>query len=166
MFTADPASGLSVSHMLHLPYNLPDVNHPFEVYNGGFVSESGWLWGRHNTINAPSGTKLWGTTLGGAYPDLVQYNLYTPQYNLSSGSLLSFKNYFGTQTDYDGGYISISTNGGQNWSLLPPNGGYPSANVAALNAAGWSGNGTTWQTVNFDLGSYANQNVMFKFSFA
>lgn len=163
-FTAVPNNGEALSVDLNIPFNLPNIFNDFELDNGGFVSETSWAWGTPSQVTPYSGSKVWATSLAGQYPDNVLFHLYTPIYTLSTGSSLSFKHNYMTEETYDGVNVAISTDGGQNWSVLTPAGGYPTQQINGLgNQPGWSGNSNGWQTAMFDLASYSNQEVMFRF---
>jgi len=165
-FNSGCSNGDSLTVSFDLPYNNPDVTQDFELNNGGFDSETGWAWGTPSQITLPVGQKVWATNLSGTYPSLVQYHLYTPEYVLSTGSTLSFRHYYASQTNYDGGNVSISTNGGQSWTILQPTTPYNGNNLNGLNGEpGWTGNSGGWQTATFNLANYANQTVLFRFRF-
>lgn len=162
--SATPESGEGLNVVLHIPYNLPNVVHRFDINNGGFISETGWTWGVPQNVNAFSGDKVWATNLSGEYPINIQYHLYTPRYTLQEGSMLSFMHYYGTEANYDGVNVAISTNAGNSWTIITPQGGYNGSGIAGLNMEnGWTGNSNAWIPANFDLAAYANQEVMFRF---
>ncbi|MDY0337978.1 MAG: C25 family cysteine peptidase [Candidatus Cloacimonadaceae bacterium] len=163
-FSASPDNGESINVQINLPYNLPNIENDFELDDGGFDSETGWTWGTPVQVTPPSGDKVWGTNLSGQYPSNVTYQLYSPLYTLSSESNLSFMHYYDTELGYDGVNFAISTDHGQNWTLLVPAGGYPDDSIDALgNAPGWTGSSNNWLSASFDLTSYSNQEVMFRF---
>jgi len=163
-FEATPDNGQAVILDLNIPFNLPDIQNNFELDNGGFISEMGWAWGIPATVSAFSGEKVWAASLVGHYPNNASYQLVTPAYTLSENSNLSFKHYYYTEDVYDGVNVSISTDGGQHWDIITPAGGYPNASVDGLGSQpGWTGNSAAWVNASFDLGTYANQEVMFRF---
>ena len=163
-FTATPLSGEAVDVTLHIPYDLPNVEYDFELNNGQFVSESGWVWGEPASVDAHSGSKVWATSLSGEYPINVTYHLYTPRYVLGSGSELSFMQNYSVEQNFDGINVSISTNNGNNWTVISPNGGYNGSAIAGLNSEnGWTGDSSGWVNATFDLAQYADQEVMFRF---
>ncbi|MCB5271238.1 MAG: C25 family cysteine peptidase [Candidatus Cloacimonetes bacterium] len=163
-FTATPLSGEPTDVTLHIPYNLPNVEHDFELNSGNFVPETGWAWGDPAQVDAYSGSKVWATNLTGEYPINVQYHLYTPQYVLGSASNLSFMHNYVVEQDYDGVNVSISTNNGNSWTVLSPTGGYNGSSIAGLNSeSGWTGNSGGWVNASFDLSAYADQDVKFRF---
>ena len=163
-FTATPLSGQATDVTLHIPYNLPNVEHDFELNNGELISETGWLWGDPATVDAYSGSKVWATNLTGQYPINVQYHLYTPQYVLGANSSLSFMHNYAVEQDYDGVNVSISTNNGNSWTVIAPTGGYNGSSIAGLNSeSGWTGNSGGWVNASFDLSAYADSDVKFRF---
>jgi len=163
-FNVTTGNGLPLSATMMIPYNMNNIFSDFETENGNFDSETGWGWGTPTQVTPYSGTKLWASNLSGNYPDLVTYNLYTPIYALQTGSTLSFMHRYGFENNYDGGNISISTNGGDSWTLLTPTGGYTHNSLSGLaGQAGYSGTIANWQPVSISLNQYANQLVMFKF---
>jgi hypothetical protein len=163
-FTATPMSGEMVDVSLQVPYSLPNVEHDFELNNGGFISETGWTWGEPVSVEAYSGDKVWATNLSGEYPINIQYHLYTPNYYLQQNSQLSFMHFYAVEQDYDGVNVSISENSGNSWTVITPTGGYNGSAIAGLNSQnGWTGNSGSWQNASFDLSQYADQEVMFRF---
>ncbi|MCK9557674.1 MAG: C25 family cysteine peptidase [Candidatus Cloacimonadaceae bacterium] len=163
-FSAYPLGGEGAEAQLNLPFNQPNVAQNFDFSNGNFVSETGWTWGIPQNVEAHSGSKVWGTNLQGQYPINVQYHLYTPRYTLETGSQLSFMHYYGTEPDFDGVNLAISTNNGNSWTILTPAGGYDNTAIVGLNMeAGWTGNSNAWVPATFDLSAYDNQEVMFRF---
>ena len=163
---ASSSNGSPLLAIFELLYNNPNINNNFEQNNGQFISETGWVWGTHAQISAHSGQKLWATNLSGEYPNLVEYHLYTPQYLLTTNSQLSFYHRYGFETGYDGANVSISTDGGETWTIITPSSGYSSNSLNGLNGQpGWTGNSPAWTNPTFNLSSYANQNVMFRFRF-
>ncbi len=167
-FNASTSNGSSVNANFSLLYNNPNILQDFELNNASFVSETGWAWGTpsQGAVTPPSGTKLWATNLSGSYPNLVQYHLYTPRYVLSTGSVMKFKHYYAFENNYDGANVSISTNGGNTWTIIQPNTGYNGTSLNGLGGeAGWTGSSGGWLNPSFNLSSYAGQTVMFRFRF-
>jgi len=165
-FNANTSNGTAASVNFSLLYNDPNIKLDFELNNGSFISETGWAWGTPTQVTPSSGTKVWATNLTGSYPTLVQYHLYTPQYQLNTGSVLSFKHNYGCESGYDGANVSISTNGGNTWTIITPTSGYNATSLNGLaGEPGWTGNSGGWQNPSFNLGTYAGQSVMFRFRF-
>jgi len=140
----------------------------FEQDDGGFISSdpSGWDWGIDTTAGAHSPTHVWGTCLGQQYPVNANYTLTTPSLSIGDNATMSFWHYYQMESNYDGGNVKISTDGGQNWNLLMPVGNYPSTNVPALSEAGYTGTQSTWLQAQFNLSNYANQNIKLRWTFA
>jgi len=166
IFTATAANGSSTSATININYNNAGIFQDFELNNGLFSSETGWTWGTPVQVTPYSGTKVWATNLGGTYPDLVTYNLYSPKFLLGENSQLQFMHYYSCEYGYDGGNVAISTNNGNAWNLLYPVTGYNGNSLNGLNGEqGWTGNSSGWLSASFDLTQYAGQNVMFRFRF-
>jgi hypothetical protein len=147
---------------------ITGMNSTFESSNGDFVpspTTNGWQWGVDNTVGAHSGTKVWGTRLNNQYPNNVTYSLVSPSIYIGPNFGLEFWHYYNIEPNYDGGNVKISTNNGNSWILLTPDGGYTNATLPALNEAGYSGS-SDWTLAKFNLSSYANQTVQFKWTFA
>ncbi len=157
-----------INFNLYQPYLFWD----FEQNDGDFTSNnpSGWQWGEPSAggINAYSGIKVWATNLSGYYVDNAHWYLDSPAIQLGNNPMLEFYHlhYFeGSSTLYDGGNVSISTNGGGSFGLLTPVGGYD-ANISALSQQGYGGTRTEWTLAQFSLASYANQEIILRWHFA
>ncbi|MDD4309284.1 MAG: T9SS type A sorting domain-containing protein, partial [Candidatus Cloacimonetes bacterium] len=165
-FSASSGNGAPINVNFNLAYNNPNILQDFELNNASFIPETGWAWGTPSQVTPPSGQKLWATNLTGTYPSLVQYNLYTPQYLLSTGSTMKIRHNYSFQNGYDGANVSISTNNGQSWTIMQPTVNYNGINLNGLNGeVGWTGSSSGWQNPSFNLASYAGQTVMFRFRF-
>lgn len=163
-FTANPLTGSPVDVGIYIPYDLPNVEHQFDINDGGFISETGWVWGVPQNVDAYSGDKVWATNLSGEYPANVQYYLNSPKYYLNENSQLNFMHNYNVEQNYDGVNVSISTDGGNNWTVINPIGGYNGSSLAGLGMQdGFTGSSSGWTEASFDLSSYANQEVMFRF---
>ena len=141
----------------------------FEINNGGYSGSGVWEWGTptYGPSGAWSGTKLWGTVLDGQYDDGVDDNLISPEVTISSPvASLEFYHWYEIENSYDGGNVAISTNGGIDWAVLTPDGGYPDADISAFGnlEPGYTGT-SDWTVASFDLSAYYNQNVMFRWRF-
>ncbi|NLN85887.1 MAG: T9SS type A sorting domain-containing protein [Candidatus Cloacimonetes bacterium] len=163
-FNVSLSNGNPLNSNLMIPYNMPNIFNDFETNSGGFVSETGWVWGTPSQVSPYSGTKLWATGLSGNYPDLVSYSLITPAYTLSQGSVLSLQHRYGFEANYDGGNVSISTNDGASWTVIAPLGGYTHSSLSGLGGEpGFSGSIANWQPMQFNLSQYSGQRVRFRF---
>jgi hypothetical protein len=140
----------------------------FENDDGMFVaspSTNGWQWGTDSTMGAHSGTHVWGTLLNQQYPNNITWTLTSPTVFIGGNFMLDFWQNFNTELNYDGGNVKISTNNGGSWTTLTPIGGYTQQNVAALNGPGYAGNSGGWVEAQFNLSTYANQTVRFRWTF-
>ncbi|MDD2331688.1 MAG: FlgD immunoglobulin-like domain containing protein [Candidatus Cloacimonetes bacterium] len=165
-FSASCINGLPFSKDIFVPFNQADIQNDFELDNGNLMSETGWAWGTPNQVTPPSGNKLWATGLSGQYPHFVLYQLYTPVYSIVGPSQLTFQHRYGTEQSYDGGNVSISTDGGENFTILNPVGGYPNTSISGLfGEPGYSGNSSNFVTATFDLSAYQGQDVIIRFRF-
>lgn len=157
------------NEQLVLSIGTTGMNENFETSDGNFVanpSSNGWEWGVSSVAGAHSGTKVWGTRLNSQYPANVTYTLTTPSVFVGSNFMLEFWHSFNTESGYDGGNVKVSNNNGSSWMLLIPEGGYTSNNLNILSGPGFDGNSGGWQFARFNLSSYANQNIQFRFTFA
>ncbi|HHE39954.1 MAG TPA: T9SS type A sorting domain-containing protein [Candidatus Cloacimonetes bacterium] len=144
----------------------------FEPNDGNFVSNnaSGWQWGEPTAggITAHSGINLWGTVLGGYYgTNNADWTLDSPEFTVPSDATLYFWHYYdfeGTTTLWDGGNVTISTNGGSTYNLVIPLGGY-TGNITGLGAQGFGGQLDEWEQVEFDLSSYAGSTANMRWNF-
>lgn len=141
----------------------------FEHNDGGFIaqpSNNAWQWGSDNAAGAHSGTKVWGTLLNQQYSSSANWTLTSPSIYIGNNFILEFYHWFQTENNYDGGNVKISTNAGQTWTTLTPEGGYPTYNISALSGPGYSGSSNGWVLARFPLSQYNNQNVRFRWTFA
>ncbi len=141
----------------------------FEYSNGGYSGAGQWQWGvpTYGPSSAWSGTKLWGTVLDDEYANNVDDNLISPEVFISSSNArLEFYHWYNTEISYDGGNVAISTNGGINWTVITPDGGYPDADISAFDnlEPGYTGS-SDWTPASFDLSAYNGQNVSFRWRF-
>ena len=108
----------------------------------------------------------------GEYESNWDFSLYTANnHTLGTNPTMSVDIWYSTEFSWDGGNVQISTDGGQEWTVLIPDGGYPDDAVVGLdNEPGYTGtsgeqDGASWETANFNLGNYTSQDVKFKFRF-
>jgi bacillopeptidase F (M6 metalloprotease family) len=148
----------------------------FEDYDGGFVPTGDvWEWGAPTTGPgaAHSGVNVWATRLGGDYPSSSDATLDIPPITLSAGkpyAILTFWHWYYIETNWDGGNVKVSTDGGATWDIVTPLGGYDgiasSANAGIPGEPCFTGyNNDFWQEELFDLSAYAGQQVMIRFHF-
>jgi len=144
-----------------------------ETNEGGLIASGspspGWEWG---TPSGPSptphsGTKLWGTRIASEYVNNAEWYLDLQGVTLpATAPSLSFWHWYAIESGWDGGNVSISTNGGASFTVLTPDGGYD-GNVDALDdQPGYTGSSNGWELVRCDLASYAGQTVTIRWRFA
>lgn len=112
-------------------YQLFSFNDHDELPLGWAVSsqsDSRWEHGKL-PINKIYGPDTWvsgeygvGIALGGKYDNEMYTHLISPEYLIPthSSTRLSFNSWVCTEANWDGGAVSVSTDGGLNWSYLPP----------------------------------------------
>ncbi|MDH3217453.1 MAG: immune inhibitor A, partial [Candidatus Krumholzibacteria bacterium] len=148
----------------------------FEADDGGFTASGpDWEWGEPTAgpSDAHSGLKLWATKVGDDYSSSSNSTLDLPALQVpSSGTyaVLSLWQWYYIETNYDGGNVKISTDGGATWTILTPDIGY--------NGTGGSGNAgipgepcftgyddDVWHKATFDLTAYKGQTVTIRLHF-
>jgi hypothetical protein len=148
----------------------------FEATSGGYAPSpftGGWAWGvpTSGPNSAHSGTKVWATVLGGNYANSANWTLTSPTLQASADNpTLKFWHWYYMESNYDGGNVKISTNGGLSWNLITPDGGYngtaPSSNVGIPNQACYMGQSSSWSQVIFSsLPVTAGQQFLLRWCF-
>jgi subtilisin family serine protease len=146
----------------------------FEVDDGGFLQTGNvWEWGEPTSGPgaAHSGTKLWATKLATTYPNSSNAKLDIPPITLAASkpyAILTFWHWYELETNYDGGNVKVSADGGETWEIVTPMGGYDG--TARTTNAGIPGelcftgyNNMFWQQELFDLSAYAGESIMIRF---
>jgi len=93
-----------------------------------------WQWGTPSIVGPPScfsGTACWGTDLSGTYDVGFDASLYPPPFDLTAATQvdLTFMHWFAIYGDTppnsqdDGGFLEVSTDGGVSWNQLFPTSG-------------------------------------------
>jgi hypothetical protein len=145
------------------------------------ISSSEWIWGvptkGPNSDHTGAGGKLYATKLSanysdGAYDVLTSQPATLPANSASNPYRLSFWMWLSTETDYDGGNLEVSVDGGP-FTLVPgaslstaynSNGGLD----GLLGQPGWMGTATglnAWTRVTLGLAANAGSTVQFRFVF-
>lgn len=125
--------------------------------------------GNFSYHNAPDGSNYASNTCA---------SLTLPALTLGPGASLQYKARFAIEADWDGVVSQISTDGGQTWASLPPDGGFPGSFAGTgnppINACGFpasqgafsgSSNGQ-FQTFTSNLASFAGQSVLIRWVFS
>ncbi|MBS4028130.1 MAG: M20/M25/M40 family metallo-hydrolase [Ignavibacteriales bacterium] len=144
--------------------------HSNESDSGNFFSTNDWQFGNPSTGDippSPTGLRIWATNLSGNYSNNTTSLLTTPSLSLAGKKNvhLVFKHFYKTEPGADGGNVKIAIDNGA-YQILIPAGGYPYANVTALNEPGFSSNSQQWKTERFDLQQFANHNVRLQWKFS
>jgi hypothetical protein len=165
------AAGSTVQDFVLAPLQVSFAT-DLEASDGGLVATpgTGWQWGipSGSSPAAHSGSKLWATTLAGSYASSAQWYLDLDATVPAASPRLSFWHWYQFETgysDYDGGNLSVSTDGGSTWALLTPDGGYPCTSITALAQPGYGRSSDGWEEAFFDLASYAGQSVRLRWHF-
>jgi hypothetical protein len=143
-----------------------------EADNGGLTSSQGWQWGVPSGAGNPgahSGTRVWATNLSGDYQPSVHWYLDLAAVPIAGGGRLSFWHWYEIEqgsNDWDGGNVSVRLTGSGAYTVVTPDGGYPSSNVSALGQPGFTGSTGAWEEVSFDLSAWAGQTVDVRWHFA
>ncbi|RMH71615.1 MAG: T9SS C-terminal target domain-containing protein [Gemmatimonadetes bacterium] len=152
------------------------VYQDFEAGDGGFYETPNrdWEYGEPTAEFGPeaahSGQQVWGTVLDGPYNRSRQSLLYTPNYYFPDDDQIEFHllfyQWYLTNAGWDGGQMQISTDAGETWELIYPEGGYPDETVVGLSAqAGYTGTSDGWEEARFNLADYVEQWVTLRFRF-
>jgi hypothetical protein len=98
----------------------------FEGDDGGFTATGpDWEWGEPSTgpDEAHPPTHLWATKVGDNYSSSSNSKLDLPALLVPSGEAfaqMSLWQWYYIETNYDGGNVKISTDGGATWTILTP----------------------------------------------
>ena len=157
----------------------PDIVQDFEADNGAWdatPATGGWEWGQPTAPDGPpaahSGVNVWGTVLAGDYPSNACWTLDLDlglTVDEPTASLRCWM-WYDTETNYDGCQFHVSVDGGANWILVTPEGGYPQSGFTTNACLGtttdyWGGNSGGWILVSLPLGAFENQVPIFRFWF-
>jgi len=133
---------------------VADFVEHFDASNGNHRGTGGWQWGQpQSPRNAPpSLPNCWGDVLSGYYANnandtLLSFNLVAT----ADTPVVLFNHWMYCETYYDGGNFKYSTDGGNTWNLLYPDGtrayyGY----LYGLGENGYSGN-WGWEVARFKI---------------
>jgi len=124
-----------------------------------------------------------GIALDGRYTNEMYTHLVSPEYSIPSNasSRLSFNSWVCTEANWDGGAISVSTDGGINWWLLPAQIGAFHDQISTANtnspfygegifdgsavAGGCRNSSLPFQLKHYDISNLSGQDVRFRYSF-
>ena len=87
---------------------------------------AGWEWGTPTYAGGPSsgssGTKCWGTVLGGVYSNNMNAWVESPWITVGPNPVVRFATWYALETGYDYGYLEV--NNGSAWIDATPGGGF------------------------------------------
>lgn len=153
----------------------------FETWEGGWYVDTAsmspsWEFGMPNNAvisAAASGKNAWVTNLDGNYNNLENSYLNSPCFDfsdLTEDPVIEFAiNYF-TELNFDGGYLEISTDDGQNWDKVGAIGEglnwYNFFNTFISLGDVWAGQSNGWQKARIKLaGTAGESSVKLRFVF-
>lgn len=102
-------------------------------------------------------------------------SMLTPEISLTdkASSELSFWTLFDIESGYDGGEVTVSTDGGVTWNHLPLTGGYPGSFTESGNACAiplttdcFTGTDLSWTRYTADLSAFNGSNIMIRWTFS
>ncbi|MDA3886409.1 MAG: C39 family peptidase [Candidatus Delongbacteria bacterium] len=140
-----------------------------------FTSDGDWQFGTDDVVGSVSGSDIWGTVLNANHTDNTYSKL---TYDLSAvpleeNSLLTFSHWYQMEDGtvaYDGGNVKISTDNGNNYTLIYPIDGY--THIISSDYTNpmpgedaYSGDSGGWMPVISDLSAYAGQNIIIQWQF-
>ena len=145
----------------------------FEENDGGWSPTEDWEWGEPQNVRPTrpySGANCWGTILDDYYGENSRSRLTGPAISIENLAVsrvaFCFYHFYETEVLFDGGNVKISKDGGNTWSLLEPEGGYPIGNIQALDdEPGFSGSSGAWTYSFFDLSDYIGEAIKMRFNF-
>lgn len=143
----------------------------FETGPEDLTASDGWAWGTDATVGAHSGSRVWGSVLGGNYANCADYrlDLRPISFREYDSAFLSVWMWYRTQSARDGGNLQISTDGGDTWRVLHPLDGYAGELAGTCNAmagqAAFTGNSGGWVRKIFRLDSFEGQWLRIRFRF-
>ena len=188
--TPDPMIGVDGNEIFgDAEYNMGDSSIYFSDYAdwirpngesiGAFYTDRSNWWHIVDTVSDPNRKanspthSMWigdESKGDGEYGNGWDYSIYTSnEYSLGNGPQLSFQHYYDTESEnyaYDGGNVQITTDGGETWEVIQPNGGYPAQSVSGLDGEpGYYGQSAGWVQATFDLSNFSNQEIKLKWRF-
>ena len=124
-----------------------------------------------------------GIELGGKYTNEMYTHLVSPEYTIppSASARLTFNSWVCTEANWDGGAVSVSTDGGINWWYLPSRVGDFHDQISTANtnspffgegifdgstiANGCRNSSLPFQLKQYDISNLSGNDVRFRFSF-
>ena len=138
-------------------------------------------------IYGPDALEFWTVRnrieLNGKYTNEMYTHLISPEYSIpsSASARLTFNSWVCTEANWDGGAVSVSTDGGINWWYLPPQIGTFHDQISTANtnspfygegifdgsniANGCRNSSLPFQLKQYDISNLSGQEVRFRYSF-
>lgn len=154
----------------------PSYANNFDVNNGDWTSEDGWLWQAPVNPSGPlpnSNPNTWGTDFEFGVPSFADYSvvLDTALVVANANSMVELYAWWNTEFGWDGCNFKVSIDGGQTWDIIEPVGGYTlqemfigSSNPLSGEPA-WTGQSAGWQFIQIPLGAYVGEALRFRFHY-
>lgn len=151
-----------------MPYSGIDMTDDMEAGPGEWVASgqqpvqvvtAGWEWGvptyEFGPTDTPSGTKCWGTVLGGVYSNNMNAWVESVPIAVGGNPIVEFKTWYDLEAImdiyfYDFGYVEV--NNGSGWVNVTPNGYF----------GGYSGGWLT-QQIPLDNAQFGNRTIKVRF---
>lgn len=143
-----------------------------ETDDGGLIGDGPWQHGAPSGSGNPgahSGSNVWATSLSGSYPNDADANLVLTGVDVPAGGTLELWHFFDIEqgsSDFDGGNVAVRPTGAGSYTVVTPDGGYPSGGVSALGQPGYTGLSDSWAPATFDLSAWSGQKVDLRWRFA
>jgi hypothetical protein len=141
----------------------------FENSDAGWYGTGSWEWGvpASGPNAAFDGLNVWATNLTGNYPNSASDSLFIGYVTVDEpNASLSFYQWYDMESGWDGGNVAISSDGGANWHIISPVGGYPDNDLPGLNREpGFTGATLGWQQAVFNLSDYRGMAIIVRFRF-
>ncbi len=162
----------------NLTYFASHCTEYFEADSGRY-DHSGtndlWEWGSVDYSwgcgPAHSGSNVWGINLTGGNLLYSYCYLQTPEIDLNASvnPELKFWHWYYDFQPYYRRNVKVSTDGGANWELIYPDGGYPVDKLNSANSLyrepGYAGTSEGWETATFDLSSFVDSTLLIRWYF-
>ena len=119
-------------------------------------------------LPAHSGSYVWGTNIGGNYPDYAYCTLTSSPIELPAGAKinLTFWHWWIIERWFDGGWVEINTTADGGWTqIVPIDGPEYTFALYAPHRRAWTGTHDSWVKSVFNLTEYAGKAVRIRFVF-
>ncbi len=101
------------------------------------------------------------------YDDNMDECLVTQPIKVDNVSKFTFWHNYSIEDEWDGGRLEVSTDYGNTWIVMTPEGGYPMDNVYVFDdTSAYSGVSDGWEKAEFDLSSFIGHTIFVRFHFA